>query len=368
MDYLQRPKFHYRPQRGWINDPNGLVYFKGRYHVFYQHAPASETPWAQPMHWGHAVTEDFLHWQELPPALCPDREYDRSGCWSGTAVVKDDVLYLFYASVTSPEGSEEKIQTVSMAYSRDGIHFEKYSGNPVIGGYPAEGGPDFRDPAVCCIHGEYYCVMATGHPETKTARLLLYHSTDLMHWDYRGIMCRWEQCVFAECPSFVQAGKDGFVLSVSVCPLEGERYFTVMQGDFDGYVFTPKCTARVDEGPDCYAGQLFGDHRGRIILISWLPGWDYAGFAERDIGCMSVPREIRLSEDGITAWPTEELCPMLTDADPCLERTDEGFVVRREGRTPVVHRGEISDIRIIRDGYIAEIFVNGGRQVYSVLL
>ena len=96
------------------------------------------------MHWGHARTKDFLNWEELPVALYPDKDYDSNGCWSGTAIVKNDTLYLFYASVQG----KEKEQTVSVAYSTDGINFEKYSQNPVISHYPADGGPDFRDPAV----------------------------------------------------------------------------------------------------------------------------------------------------------------------------------------------------------------------------
>ena len=139
MDYLQKLNYHFKPKKGWINDPNGLVYYKGYYHVFYQHAPDFEVPWQQPMHWGHARTKDFLSWEELPVALYPDRPYDNNGCWSGTAIVKDDVLYLFYASVAE----EEKTQTVSVAYSLDGIHFEKYVKNPVIDRYPADGGPIF---------------------------------------------------------------------------------------------------------------------------------------------------------------------------------------------------------------------------------
>ena len=128
MDYGRKLKAHYKPQKGWINDPNGLVYFKGDYHIFYQHAPNFEVPWKEPMHWGHARTKDFLQWEELPIALYPDREYDKGGCWSGTAIVKDDTLYLFYASIDE----KTQAQTVSAAYSSDGIHFEKYPGNPVI--------------------------------------------------------------------------------------------------------------------------------------------------------------------------------------------------------------------------------------------
>ena len=78
MDYGRKLKAHYKPQKGWINDPNGLVYFKGDYHIFYQHAPDFEVPWKEPMHWGHARTKDFLQWEELPIALYPDREYDKA--------------------------------------------------------------------------------------------------------------------------------------------------------------------------------------------------------------------------------------------------------------------------------------------------
>ena len=119
MDYTKTLKYHYRPKKGWMNDPNGLVYFKGYYHAFYQHAPNHEIPWQEPMHWGHARTKDFLEWEELPIALTPDTPYDKSGCWSGTAIVKDDKLYLFYAGITAES-------VIAVAVSEDGVNFEKF--------------------------------------------------------------------------------------------------------------------------------------------------------------------------------------------------------------------------------------------------
>ena len=367
MDYSQKLSCHFRPQKGWVNDPNGLVWFQGWYHVFYQHAPDHEVPWKQPMHWGHARTKDFLNWEELPVALYPDMEYDNNGCWSGTAIVKDDVLYLFYASVHTPEGSTEKIQTVSVAFSSDGIHFEKYAGNPVIDHYPAAGGPDFRDPAVCCINGKYYCVMATGNPDDKAARLLLYKSEDLLHWDYDGIMAEWDNCKYAECPSFMTA-KDSFLLTASVCPLDRIHYFSVMYGSFTDGKFTVEQIAEVDKGPDQYAGQVFLDHMNRNILITWIPGWRYSGYADRDIGCMSVPRELTRKNGKICGYPVAEMQHLLKDEDPAVRRTETGFIIERTGRDPVVYEGEITDLKILRDGYIVEVFVNGGEEVYSALL
>ena len=363
MDYTQKLQYHYQPEMGRVNDPNGLVYFDGYYHVFYQYRPEQGRPAKKPVHWGHARTKDFLHWEELPIALFPDQAYDESGCWSGTAIVKDGRLYLFYASIRG----EEKQQTVSVAWSDDGVRFEKYAGNPVIDHYPEDGGPDFRDPAVCAVNGEYYCVMATGNPATKTARLLLYKSRDLLSWEYAGILCQWEDCHYNECPSLVAAGEE-FLLSASVVPLESDHYFSIMLGTFKDDKFRVRLSGEVDKGPDQYAGQIFSDHLGRTILITWLPGWNYYGFADKDVGCMSVPREITVTDGTIRAYPIKEIQHLLTEEDPCLRRTEAGFVVERIGREPLIYEGEIRDLKILRDGYIAEIFVNGGEEVYSVLL
>ena len=156
MNYRTPLKYHFATKKGWVNDPNGLVYFNGYYHIFYQHSPNFEKPWNESMHWGHARTKDFLDFEELPVALFPDKPYDKDGCWSGTAIVKDDTLFLFYASI------HDGVQSVSVAYSTDGINFEKYENNPVIGGIPADGCPDFRDPAVCYSDGKYFKMLGGG--------------------------------------------------------------------------------------------------------------------------------------------------------------------------------------------------------------
>lgn len=370
MDYLKKLQHHYKPQKGWINDPNGLVYYKGYYHVFYQHLPDSEVvgaPGERAMHWGHARTKNFIDWEELPIALYPDKEYDRNGCFSGTAIVKDDVLYLCYASIKIPDGETRLVQTVSIAYSKDGISFEKYEKNPVINNYPEDGGPDFRDPAMICVDGIYYCVMATGHPQTQKGRLLLYKSKNVLDWEYSGIMAQWDNCEFTECPSFVKQD-DKYFLTTSVCPLNDERYFSIMYGTFKDGVFEEEITESIDRGPDQYAGQVFTDFKGRNILIAWIPGWKYEGFAQKDIGCMSIPRELFLKNGRIYAYPIEEVRCLLKDEDPAVKINDNGFVIEREGRENVVYRGEITDLKILRDEYVVEVFVNGGEAIYTAIL
>ncbi len=362
MDHNERPVYHFKPEKGWINDPNGLVYFNGYYHVFYQHCPNYEKPKLEPVHWGHARTKDFLTWEELPIALSPDKFYDSEGCWSGTAIVKDDILYLFYASVTTGT-----CQSVSVAYSKDGINFEKYEKNPVIETYPEDGGPDFRDPAVSFIDGKYRLVMATGHPETKKGRLLIYESEDLLSWNYGGIIREWDNTIYAECPSLIDEG-ERVLLAASVCLVGWKHYFSVMYGKFENGVFKEFLSGNVDRGPDQYAGQIFRDHKGRSLLITWIPGWDYQGYAEKDVGCMSVPREMFTKDGKIYGYPVKEVRHLLTDSDPLLKMTEEGFEIERTGRENVVHKGKIDDIKILHDKYIMEVFVNGGETIYTVLL
>ena len=360
MNYRTPLKYHYATKKGWVNDPNGLVYFNGYYHIFYQHAPNFEKPWKENMHWGHARTKDFLTYEELPVALYPDKPYDKDGCWSGTAIVKDGKLFLFYASI------HDGVQSVSVAYSDDGITFQKYEHNPVIASFPSDGCPDFRDPAVCHSKGKYYCVMASGNREKKTANLLLYESEDLFEWNYKGVLCQWENSKFAECPSFMESG-DKYLLTASVCT-ESSHRFSVMYGKFEDCKFTPEYIGEVDKGPDQYAGQVFLDHKGRTILISWLPGWQYAGYKKKDIGCMSVPREIKLIDGKIYGYPVEEVQHLMKESDSGLIRKSDGFKIKRSRRKSVVYKGEIKDLKIIRDGYIMEVFVNGGEEIYSVLL
>lgn len=364
MDYTQKLKYHYKPKKGWVNDPNGLVYYDGYYHLFYQHAPDFEEPRNQPMHWGHARTRDFIEWEELPVALYPDTEYDKSGCWSGTAIVRDNRLYLMYTAVNG------NTQAQCVAYSDDGINFTKYPNNPVIAHYPPEGREDFRDPAVWYNNGKYYCAIASGNSEGNAARVLLYVSDDLFAWEFVSIMCEWKNSYITECPSVVADG-DKLLVAVSVITFEKgnvKRNYKVMYGKLENGKFVAECESEFDKGPDQYAGQLFKDCRGRNIIIDWIPGWGYEKFHEKCVGCFSVPREIKVENGVIKAYPVEECRTLLKDRDDCLTLTENGFTVERTNREPLVYHGDTDGLKIIRDGYVAEIFMNGGHEIYTVLL
>lgn len=331
-------KHHYHPAKGWMNDPNGIAFFNGYYHVFYQHAPHFENPWKEPIVWGHARTKDFLHWEELPVALHADKDYDRRGVWSGTAAVKDGILYLFYASV---DGDDR--QRISLARSRDGMTFEKYPGNPIIRDFPADGGKDFRDPAILCGETENYLVIASGNPEKRTGNLLLYRSRGFTDWEYAGVLYEYADCKFCECPSFVRYG-DRYLLSVSVVELSGEHYFEVLYGDFDGKRFVPEIVSHFQKGPDEYAGQIFRAPDGRCILISWLTGWGY-GDSEKCIGCLSLPLEITAANGLLRAYPVGEVRHLLDGNDVLTDAYLEERFVRS---------GEEVHIRVLKEASVPE--------------
>ena len=368
INFSRTLKTHYKAKKSWLNDPNGLVYFKGNYHIFYQYSPNYEDPFFEPMYWGHAITKDFVNYEELPEALSPDKEYDEMGCWSGTAVVKDDRLYLFYASIVSSDTDRFGKQTVSVAYSDDGIHFEKYENNPVIREYPKEGSFEFRDPAVIDNGDTYYLVMATGNDEAKAARLVYYQSDDLLHWDYKGIMVEWPNKKYCECPSFTKYG-DKYLLACSVCSIDStESHFSIMYGDFDGHKFTPLISKELNKGPDQYAGLSFLDDKNRHIIISWITGWHFERYHDFSLGCLSTPIELKVVDNQIIGWPIDECKHLLKDDDEAIIHTEDGFIIKRESKRDLVYKGNIKDMKVIRDEYILEIFLNGGEEIYTVVL
>lgn len=320
-------KYHYHPHKGWLNDPNGLSFFKGKYHVFYQHNTDTEYPVSDNMVWGHAVTGDFLHFEELPPAITKGSTYDANGIWSGTAVEKDGRLYCYYAGI-----SAEHKQTVCLAYTDDGINFVKYPGNPVIPDFPPDGSSDFRDPAVLIDGDTVYLAVASADKEKKTGNVLLYRARNMTDFEYCGVLIEYENCIYCECPSFVHDGEK-YLLSVSVCPVDRPHYFEVLKGSFDGSKFTPETVSHFQKGPDEYAGQIFHAPDGRNILISWVTGWNYQP-KEKCIGALSVPLEVTEKDGRIRAYPVKELSHLISD----------------EG--------------VISDGYVTERYVNGGEEVY----
>ena len=291
MDLVNRPIYHFAPLANWMNDPNGLIQWQGKYHLFYQHNP-NGAYWDQ-MHWGHASSPDLVHWTHLPIALAPTQGGpDKDGCFSGCAINHNGAPTLVYTG-TMPE-------VQCLATSSDGLlTWVKHPANPVIP-TPPEGlqVTGFRDPCVWREGDAWLMALGSGFQDVGGA-ILLYRSTDLVAWKYLGPLCVGDKAETGhiwECPNFFPLG-DKHVLIISPVPLKKAIYFV---GSYRDHRFAPELSGDVDAGGHLYAPQVFEDMRGRRILFGWL--WEgrskesqkEAGWA----GVMSLPRVLSLNADG----------------------------------------------------------------------
>lgn len=301
-----RPSYHFTPSRNWMNDPNGLVYYKGTYNLFYQYNPNGNV-WG-PMNWGHATSSDLFNWQDMPVALSPD---NLGTIFSGSAVVDSNNTSGFktgseypLVAVFTHNGSQ---QMQSVAYSNDGgTTWNKYASNPVLAN---PGLTDFRDPKVFWYApaSKWIMVLAAGD------RIKIYSSTDLKNWIFKsdfgtGVGAHggvWE------CPDLFKMTVEGtsitkWVLLVSLNggPNGGTatQYFT---GDFDGTTFTSTSAniSWIDYGTDNYAGATYNNlpsADGRRLFIGWMSNWTYAQSVPTSTwrSTMTVPRVLSLASTG----------------------------------------------------------------------
>jgi len=299
MEETPRPYYHFTPPHMWLNDPNGLVYYNGEYHLFYQHHPASIV-WG-PMHWGHAVSRDLINWQHLPIALFPD---EQGMIFSGSAVVDkfNTAGFGTEAMVLIFTYNQAAKESQSLAYSIDqGRTWTKYSGNPVIP-HPIPM-TDCRDPKVFWHDERWVMLLAAGH------EILFYVSQDLKKWKLTGSFGGgygstdgvWETPELFQLPVDNEAK---WVLTVGVgngSPAggSGTQYFI---GAFDGENFVSEnskaTTLWADYGADYYAPQAWNDEpNGRRLMIGWMNNWQYARLVPASTwrGAFTIIREASLT-------------------------------------------------------------------------
>ncbi len=261
-----RPQYHFQPPSNWMNDPNGLIQWKGNYHLFYQYNPCAAV-WGS-IHWGHAISDDLVHWRDLPVALAPTPgTADEDGIFSGCAFEADGVPTVLYTGVREPDDGP-RIERPCLATSTDDdlVTWRKHAGNPVIVSPPA--GLDvlgFRDHSVWKEGDCWYQAIGSGIRDVGGA-VLVYRSRDLRDWEYVGPLCVGDPKqtgAMWECPDFFQLG-ERHVLLVSPIPLGKTIYFA---GDYREHRFTPLRRGLVDEGGCFYAPQSFTDAQGRRIMF-----------------------------------------------------------------------------------------------------
>jgi len=338
-----RNQFHFSPAQKWMNDPNGLVYHNGVYHLFYQYYP-DDIVWG-PMHWGHAVSKDLVRWEHKPIALFPDKH---GLIFSGSAVVDSEntsgfgtkenpplVAIFTYHLMAGEKAGRTDFQTQGIAYSLDnGDTWTKYEGNPVIGN---DGIKDFRDPKVFWHAETEQWVMALVAGD----HVKLYHSKDLKNWQLASEFGRTPGAHGGvwECPDLFPlkvTGEDEekWVMLVSINPGapnggSGTQYFV---GDFDGTTFTPtQAHDWIDYGRDNYAGVTYNNTpNGERVFIGWMSNWQYARDTPTEVwrSSMTLPRGLSLHKESegyiLKNYPVASIKSLRSESSNSPEVSNDG--------------------------------------------
>jgi beta-fructofuranosidase len=326
-DDATRPRLHFTARSGWINDPLGLTHHDGRYHLFFQHVPAT-TSWATEQHWGHATSADLLHWQEGPVALSPGDGDD--GVWSGSLVRDGDRAVIFY---TSADARNPQLGRVRPAWPTD-ASWHTWDKGPFVAPLPDDVAVSaVRDPYVTHDGDSWLMLLGAGLAD-GSGGALAYRSHDLVRWEYDGMLASrpasatdpWTGEIW-ECPQLVRV--DGVWALVIAAWGGGHPGFGAYAlGDLRGGRFVPERWHRFTYGPSLYAGSAFHDADGAPGLVHWLRevrGADWAG-------AHSVPHALALRGDRLEVTPH----PALAGA-----RTGEGEAARAAG-TAVVGPHEVT--------------------------
>ena len=346
------PVYHVAPPVGWLNDPNGFSYYKGEYHIFYQHHPYSVN-WG-PMHWGHSTSKDLFHWTHQPIAIAPGaftegkEWYDWDGCFSGCGIEFEGKLWLMYTSqqfnrtadggvdngsnssnpsAYNPSGSSgggNVTERQCFAYSEDGINFTKYEKNPVIdipNDHPIIANIDFRDPKIWTHDGKYYCAIGNRIHDRSRTQIVLFESENFFDWKFKSVAAiskpDYSEGTMWECPGFAHFG-DKYVMIISPqhVPPKGHLFHNIHQAgymigelNYDTGVFDHGEFFTFDYGFDFYATTMIKNPEGRYFIIAWMAAWQ-SPFPEQEDGwatMLTIPRELKFIDGKLYTVPPKEL-------------------------------------------------------------
>ncbi len=322
--------FHLMPKVGWLNDPNGLCYYKGNYHVFFQYAPFDETGGVK--FWGHYTSSDMINWIDEEVALYADQPFDCHGVYSGSALIEDDKMYLYYTGNVKKAGgfdyiTEGREHNTVLAISEDGKNFTSKQLLMTNADYPSYLTCHIRDPKVWKEGDTYYMVQGARDKE-DVGQILVFTSKDKVNWEVMNTLKSKEKFGYMwECPDFFHLdGKNILVLSPQGIEADGIKYnniyqsgYYLLEGDFRSSNYTLSTFEELDRGFDFYAPQSFIDEKGRRILIGWmgLPdieelytnptiayGWQHA---------LTIPRVLTIKNNKIVQTPVKELEALRTN-------------------------------------------------------
>lgn len=322
---LWRLGFHLMPPVGWLNDPNGLCFFKGEYHVFFQYSPFN--PNGELKFWGHYKSKDLLNWEYLGVPMIPDQNFDCHGAYSGSTLVEDDKMYIYYTGNVKYTGEDYDYinngrgSNTILAISEDGVNISSKKCILTNEDYPKNLTCHVRDPKVWKENDTYYMVLGARTKEDKGV-ILLYTSTDKVNWTIKNVIESKEKFGYMwECPDLFNLDNETIlVFSPQGVDADGYKYhnvyqsgYCVLDGDFKTSEYSLNDFVELDRGFDFYAPQTFVDEKNRRILIGWfgLPdcdefytnktvenGWQHA---------LTIPRVLNVRDKKLYQQPIEEL-------------------------------------------------------------
>lgn len=365
MQQSNKPNYRVTPWKNWCNDPNGLLFDGTKYHAFYQHYP-TEPIWG-PMHWGHATSQDLYRWEHQPIGIFPD---DLGYCFSGSSV-KDtkntsglrrdgqDPIFLFYTSHPATAPGETSYEMQSIAISYDGIHYEKYEGNPIL---ENQGIADFRDPKVVWYEPGQHWIMALAVFD----HIEFYRSHNLLDWTYASSFGPGENSINGiwECPDLFPLEYEGktywiLIVSMGTDQASGRAITQYFVGDFDGTTYTSleqtDYSRLIDEGPDNYAAVGFSGVE-QPLMLGWAINWAYADSTPTDgwIGQMTAPRAPYLYRD------KNEHIAMAFRPVPMPEDTIE------ESR--VISISEVPTVELAPSSFVLKFVPDYGQPAYDIII
>lgn len=414
-----RLKFHLMPPVGWLNDPNGLCQFKGIYHVFFQYSPLHVNGGMKA--WGHYTSADLVNWNYVGAPFYPDKEFDKDGVYSGSALIADGKMHLYYTGNVKQPGDHDYISSGREAntvyiVSEDGINFSEKKVLLRSEDYPSHYTCHIRDPKVWEENGTYYMVLGGRQTGDKGA-VLVYESKDKLSWSLKNEVTLTPAFGYMwECPDYIELGGKKF-FACSPQGVEHEEFahqnmysagYFLLDGDIKG-----ECTLgefiEWDMGFDFYAPQTFTDEHGRTILISWagVPDAPYSN-ASIERGwqhSMTVPRVLREKDNKIYQYPVNELLELRGECITVASKEKISFengifdleltgiqsqdchvtiadcvhFECRDGVAQITFEGdagcgrdirkakvaELESVRILADTSLLEIYLNDGEYVFT---
>lgn len=329
-DSIWKPRFHIHPEYGLLNDPNGLAYFNGKYHVFHQWYPFGATHGMK--HWAHLESKDLVNWERLPVALIPTESYESHGAYSGNAIEVEGELYLYYTGNVKYNSDDRSANQCLAIMDRLG-NIRKCEKNPIIKGVPVGYTGHVRDPKVFKVKDSYYMILGAQR-ENKTGTLIVYKSENAIDWSFSGELklenFHDEEGYMWECPDYINIdGKDVLILSLQGISSHNHRYknifsvvYAVGSFDFERLKFNVESYEELDKGFDFYAPQSFKGKEGENLLLAWagMGEFSYPTDSELWAHCLTFPRELSIEGNKLIQRPSKSIEKLIK-----ANKRDEGI-------------------------------------------